>query len=91
MSRASALEFSFFPVDSYDGSGDLLRLVEIAAGKGENAIGVTHIDAHGWLFLAMGLWFRSSWCKRRCVVLAWVRKHGLRPFAIYRIIVAARC
>ncbi len=63
-------------------------LLKSLGGKGENAIGVTHIDPHGWLVLAIG--FVVSFIVAYGSVawfLAWVRKHGFVPFAIYRIIV----
>src|SRR5215467_8122851 len=88
MSRAAALEFSFFlsmPTMLVATSYDLLKSVR---GKGENAIGVTHIDAHGWIVLGIG--FAVSFIVAYAAVawfLAWVRKRGFAPFAIYRIIV----
>lgn len=88
MSRASALEFSFFlsiPTMFVATCYDLLKSLR---GKGENAIGVTHIDAHGWIVLAIG--FAVSFVVAYGAVawfLAWVRKHGFVPFAFYRIIV----
>ncbi len=88
MSRASALEFSFFlsiPTMVVATCYDLLKSLR---GKGENAIGVTHIDAHGWVILAIG--FVVSFIVAYAAVawfLAWVRKHGFAAFAIYRIIV----
>src|SRR6202011_3736069 len=54
MSRASALEFSFFlsiPTMVVATCYDLLKSLR---GKGENAIGVSHIDPHGWIVLAIG-------------------------------------
>ena len=90
MSRASALEFSFFlsiPTMVAATGYDLLKSLR---GKGENAIGVTHIDPHGWLVLAIG--FVVSFIVAYGAVawfLAWVRKHGFAPFAVYRIIVGA--
>lgn len=90
MSRASALEFSFFlsmPTMVVATGYDLLKSLR---GKGENAIGVTHIDPHGWLVLAIG--FVVSFIVAYGSVawfLAWVRKHGFAPFAVYRIIVGA--
>jgi undecaprenyl-diphosphatase len=87
MSRASALEFSFFlsmPVMAASTGYDLLKSV---MGKGENPIGVSQIDAHGWTLLAIGLvmsfvvgYASVAW------FMAWVRKHGFVPFAVYRII-----
>ncbi len=90
MSRASALEFSFFlsiPTMVVATAYDLLKSLR---GKGENAIGVTHIDPHGWVVLAIG--FVVSFIVAYGAVawfLAWVRKHGFAPFATYRIIVGA--
>ena len=90
MSRASALEFSFFlsiPTMVVATCYDLLKSLR---GKGENAIGVTHIDAHGWIVLAIG--FVVSFIVAYAAVawfLAWVRKHGFAAFAIYRIIVGS--
>ncbi len=90
MSRASALEFSFFlsiPTMVVATGYDLLKSLR---GKGENAIGVTHIDLHGWVVLAIG--FVVSFIVAYGAVawfLAWVRKHGFAPFALYRVIVGA--
>ena len=88
MSRASALEFSFFlsiPTMVVATCYDLLKSLR---GKGENAIGVTHIDPHGWVVLAIG--FVVSFIVAYGTVawfLAWVKKHGFAPFAVYRMIV----
>ena len=90
MSRASALEFSFFlsiPTMVVATAYDLLKSLR---GKGENAIGVTHIDPHGWVVLAIG--FVVSFIVAYGAVawfLAWIRKHGFAPFAAYRIVVGA--
>ena len=90
MSRASALEFSFFlsiPTMVVATGYDLLKSLR---GKGENAIGVTHIDPHGWVVLVIG--FVVSFIVAYGSVawfLAWVRKHGFAPFAVYRILVGA--
>jgi undecaprenyl-diphosphatase len=88
MSRASALEFSFFlsiPTMVAATGYDLLKSV---MGKGQNPIGVAQIDAHGWIVLAIG--FVVSFIVAYGSVawfMAWVRKHGFVPFAIYRLIV----
>ena len=90
MSRASALEFSFFlsiPTMVVATCYDLLKSLR---GKGENAIGVTHIDPHGWVVLAIG--FVVSFIVAYGAVawfLGWVRKHGFAPFAVYRIILGS--
>jgi len=89
MSRASALEFSFFlsiPTMVAATGYDLLKSLR---GKGmENPIGVSQIDAHGWVVLAIG--FVVSFIVAYGSVawfMAWVRRRGFAPFAIYRIIV----
>lgn len=90
MSRASALEFSFFlsiPTMVAATGYDLLKSLR---GHGENAIGVSGIDSHGWVVLAIG--FVMSFIVAYGVVawfMAWVRRHGFVPFAIYRIIAGA--
>jgi undecaprenyl-diphosphatase len=87
MSRASALEFSFFlsiPTMVVATCYDLLKSV---MGKTENPIGVAQIDSHGWVLLAIG--FVVSFVVAYGSVawfMAWVRKHGFAPFAVYRII-----
>ena len=88
MSRASALEFSFFlsiPTMVVATCYDLLKSLR---GKGENPIGVSQIDAHGWIVLLIG--FMVSFIVAYGAVawfMAWVRRRGFTPFAIYRIIV----
>ena len=90
MSRASALEFSFFlsiPTMAAATGYDLLKSV---MGKGDDALAVSGIDAHGWTILAIG--FVSAFIVAYGSVawfMAWVRHHGFVPFAIYRIIVGA--
>ena len=62
-------------------------LLKSLVGKTENPIGVAQIDAHGWIVLAIG--FVVSFIVAYVAVawfMAWVRKHGFTPFAIYRII-----
>src|SRR6516165_1219197 len=87
MSRASALEFSFFlsiPTMIVATCYDLLKSLR---GKGENPIGVSQIDPHGWAILAVG--FLVSFLVAYATVawfMAWVRTRGFTPFAIYRII-----
>jgi len=89
MSRASALEFSFFVSMPTMVAATCYDLLKSVMGKGENAIGVSHIDAHGWIVLAIG--FVVSFIVAYAAVawfLAWVRKHGFAPFAVYRIILS---
>jgi undecaprenyl-diphosphatase len=87
MSRASALEFSFFlsiPTMIVATAYDLLKSL---VGKNANPIGVTGIDAHGWIVLAIG--FVVSFIVAYGTVawfMAYVRKRGFGPFAVYRIV-----
>jgi undecaprenyl-diphosphatase len=87
MSRAAALEFSFFlsiPTMVVATCYDLLKSLR---GKGANPIGVSQIDAHGWIVLAIG--FAVSFVVAYGSVawfMAWVRKRGFAPFAVYRIV-----
>ncbi|HYB61367.1 MAG TPA: undecaprenyl-diphosphate phosphatase [Methylomirabilota bacterium] len=90
MSRASALEFSFFlsmPTMAAATGYDLLKSL---MGKGDNPIGVAQIDTHGWIVLAIGTlvsflvaYGSVAW------FMAWVRKHGFASFAAYRIILGS--
>jgi undecaprenyl-diphosphatase len=88
MSRASALEFSFFlsmPTMVVATCYDLLKSL---MGKTENPIGVAQMNAHGWIVLAIG--FVVSFIVAYGTVawfMAWVRRRGFAPFAVYRIIV----
>jgi len=90
MSRASALEFSFFLSMPTMVVATLYDLLKSLRGKGENPIGVSQIDPHGWLVLAIG--FVVSFIVAYGSVawfMAWVRKRGFAPFAVYRIVVGA--
>ena len=88
MSRASAIEFSFFLAFPTMLTATGYTLLKSLLGKGQNAIGVSHIDPHGWIVLAIG--FVVSFIVAYGSVawfLGWVRKHGFAPFAVYRIVV----
>ncbi len=88
MSRASALEFSFFLSIPTMVVATFYTLFKSVMGKGENPIGVSQIDTHGWIVLAIG--FVVSFFVAYASVawfMAYVRKRGFAPFAIYRIIV----
>jgi len=88
MSRSAALDFSFFlsiPTMVVATGYDLLKSIR---GRGDNAIGVSHIDAHGWIVLGIG--FVVSFIVAYAAVawfLAWVRRRGFAPFAIYRMVI----
>jgi undecaprenyl-diphosphatase len=88
MSRASALEFSFFVSIPTMAAATLYTLYKSLSGKGENPIGVAQIDAHCWIVLAIG--FVVSFIVAYASVawfMGYVRKRGFAPFAVYRIIV----
>jgi undecaprenyl-diphosphatase len=91
MSRASALEFSFFLSIPTMVMATLYDLYKSLKGTGGvNPIGVSQIDPHGWVVLAIG--FVVSFVVAYAAVawfMAWVRKRGFVPFAIYRIVVGA--
>jgi undecaprenyl-diphosphatase len=90
MSRASALEFSFFLSIPTMVAATCYDLLKSLRGKGDNPIGVAQIDGHGWIVLAIG--FVVSFIVAYGAVvwfMAWVRKRGFAPFAVYRIIVGA--
>jgi len=88
MSRAAALEFSFFlsiPTMFAAAGYDLLKSM---LGRDDSAIGAAPADAHGWAVLAIGFvvsfivaYGSVAW------LMAWVRRHGFVPFAVYRILV----
>jgi undecaprenyl-diphosphatase len=90
MSRAAALEFSFFVSIPTMAAATLYTLYKSLRGKGENPIGVSQIDPHGWIVLAIG--FVVSFLVAYASVawfMAYVRKRGFALFAVYRIIVGA--
>jgi undecaprenyl-diphosphatase len=87
MSRAAALEFSFFLSMPTMAVATLYTLYRSVSGKAENPIGVSALTSHQWLILAIG--FAVSFIVAYAAVawfMNWVRKHGFAPFAIYRIL-----
>ena len=87
MSRAAALEFSFFLSIPTMAAATCYDLLKSLVGKGENPIGVSGINAHGWVVLGIG--FVVSFLVAYASVawfLAWVRRRGFAPFAVYRIL-----
>ncbi len=88
MSRAAALEFSFFLSIPTMAAATLYTLLKSLRGHDENPIGVAEINSHEWLILAIG--FIVSFIVAYGAVawfMGWVRKRGFAPFAIYRIVV----
>lgn len=86
MSRASALEFSFFLSIPTMFAATLYKLSQVISGRDVFAAGVP-MDAHRWGVLLVGcvVSFFVAWA-----VVAWfmhyVRRHGFTPFAIYRVL-----
>jgi undecaprenyl-diphosphatase len=90
MSRASALEFSFFLSIPTMVAATGYALLKSLAGKDENPIGVSQMDTHGWVVLAIG--FVLSFIVAYASVawfMAYVRRRGFAPFAVYRLIVGS--
>lgn len=88
MSRASALEFSFFLSMPTMAMATVYTLYKSLRGKDGNPFAASSIDSHGWIVLAIG--FVVSFIVAYGSVawfMAWVRKRGFGPFAIYRIVV----
>jgi undecaprenyl-diphosphatase len=90
MSRSAALEFSFFlsmPTMVVATGYDLLKSIR---GGGENPIGVSSLSTHEWGLLGIGLivsflvaYASVAW------FMAYVRRRGFAPFAIYRLALGA--
>ena len=90
MSRAAALEFSFFLSMPTMAMATLYTLYKSLSGKEENPIGVAEITGHQWIVLGIG--FLVSFIVAYGAVawfMNWVRQRGFAPFAVYRILVGA--
>ena len=87
MSRAAALEFSFFLSIPTMLVATGYTLLKSLRGKGENPIGISDIRSQQWVILGIG--FVVSFLVAYGSVawfMAWVRRRGFVPFAIYRIV-----
>jgi undecaprenyl-diphosphatase len=90
MTRASALEFSFFlslPTMAAATLYDFYKTVIKHKGEHGQTLPPVTMDTHGWIVLAIG--FVVSFLVAILVVhwfMGWVRKRGFTPFAIYRIL-----
>ena len=91
MTRASALEFSFFlslPTMAAATLYDFYKTVIRHKGEGGTTLPAVVMTTEHWIVLAIG--FVTSFIVAIVVVhwfMAWVRRHGFVPFAVYRIIV----
>ncbi|MEO6120163.1 MAG: undecaprenyl-diphosphate phosphatase [Terriglobales bacterium] len=89
MSRAAALEFSFFLSMPTMAAATLYDLFKSLRPRPDelNTLGVVTMDAHRWIVLGIG--FVVSFIVAYGVVawfMNWVQKHGFVPFALYRIV-----
>ena len=88
LSRAAALEFSFFlsiPTMCAATGYELLRTL---LGKHAEGAEPVVMNLHRWGVLAVGMAMSFVIAYGSVAVLmAWVRKHGFLPFAVYRILV----
>jgi undecaprenyl-diphosphatase len=90
MTRASALEFSFFlslPTMAAATVYDFYKTVIKHKGEGGQTLPPVTMDTQRWIVLGIG--FVVSFVVALLVVhwfMGWVRKRGFTPFAIYRIV-----
>jgi undecaprenyl-diphosphatase len=87
MSRAAALEFSFFLSFPTMLAATGYTLVKPFIGKDDGSLGVPPQAMHEWIVLGIG--FVVSFIVGLASVawfMAWVRRRGFVPFAIYRIL-----
>jgi undecaprenyl-diphosphatase len=90
MSREAALEFSFFlsiPTMAVATIFTLMKALHPSAANAGDAFSPKSMSHHDWIILAIG--FVVSFIVALGVVawfMAWVRRRGFTPFAIYRII-----
>jgi undecaprenyl-diphosphatase len=87
MSRSAALEFSFFLSIPTMVVATGYTLLKSLMGKGENPIGISHLSSQQWGILVIG--FIVSFVVAYGSVawfMAWVRRRGFAPFALYRIL-----
>ena len=90
MTRAAALEFSFFlsmPTMVAATGYDLVKTVLHGASS---PLGAVQMTGHGWAMLGVG--FVVSFVVAYAVVawfMSWVRHGGFVPFAVYRIVAGA--
>jgi undecaprenyl-diphosphatase len=85
MSRAAALEFSFFLSMPTMVAATAYDLLKSLLGKEAQPV---RFDLHGWTVLAIG--FLVSFAVAYgsvAALMAWVRRRGFMPFAVYRVVI----
>jgi undecaprenyl-diphosphatase len=90
LSRASALEFSFFLSIPTMVTATCYELLKTMIGKHGDGAGRVSMDLHGWLLLLIGfvVSFGVAYVSV-AALMAWVRRRGFLPFAVYRILIGA--
>lgn len=86
LSRAAALEFSFFLSMPTMAAATGYTLLKSLRGGDDNPIGVAHLLPHQWAVLAIG--FIVSFIVAYISVaflMRWVQSRGFMPFALYRV------
>jgi len=86
LSRSAALEFSFFVSIPTMIVATCFEFYKTVLSK-HSDLGPVTMDTHNWIVLGIG--FVISFAVALVVVawfMHWVRRHGLTPFAIYRIL-----
>ena len=86
MSRAAALEFSFFLSFPTMAAATGYALLKPLISRNDNSLGAAPQTPHEWAILGVGLlvslivgYASVAW------FMAWVRRRGFAPFAVYRI------
>jgi undecaprenyl-diphosphatase len=90
MTRAAALEFSFFLSMPTMTAAVLYDLYKALRQGAASSLGGAAMTAHGWAVLALG--FAVSFAVAYVVVawfMSWVRRRGFAPFAVWRILAGA--
>ncbi len=86
LSRAAALEFSFFLSMPTMAAATGFVMLKSLFGHGDDSFRSLALDCHQWMVLATG--FVISFAVAYASVaflMRWVRTHGFTPFAVYRI------
>jgi undecaprenyl-diphosphatase len=90
LSRAAALEFSFFLSIPTMFAATGYELMKLMLGKHAEGAAPIRMDGHAWIVLGVG--FVVSFAVAYgsvAALMAWVRKHGFLPFALYRLVLGA--
>jgi len=90
LSRAAALEFSFFLSIPTMLAATGYELMKLLLGRHAGEAAPIRMDGHAWIVLLVG--FGVSFAVAYgsvAALMAWVRKHGFLPFALYRLVLGA--